>query len=158
MKVDTESLLFALKDCLQTNLNTKIAAIALEKADGLTLASVPTEAWFCQSLKWSHAAAHDIFVFFGVDDPQVEGIGPYTLEKESMFFTIVMKDTAENETYIKKLFRYRRAIKEVFEENFSKNPIGGRLIITSLAPISFGMEGMKDTFKAVGVNIEATIA
>lgn len=162
-RYDVEELLRDLADVCKAKLNTRLAAITAEKvaqnpSDALTtLAQVPDGAYFFQSLDKSRAAAHPVFMFWGLEDPVADGAGPYTIERLSIFFIVVVKDTAEQENYMWRLMRYSRALKEIFEENFSKNRGGVKLSVSSLSPVGFDALGMPGSFKAVGVRLSATI-
>lgn len=157
-KYDVEDLIDGLDTILKASLNTKIAALNAEKNDSITLADIPNEAYFFQDLKLQDVQAYDNFLLYGLGEPKIEAQGPYTAEIERLFYVIVVKDTAENSVYLKKLLRYRRILKEIFEENFTKNGLGGRLIVTSLAPVDYEVMGSGTTFRAVGVIVEAALA
>ncbi len=156
-RYDIEELLRDLLEVCKANLNTKLAALDAEKNDGITLLTVPDEAYFFQSLEKARAAPYNAFVFWGLDDPTPDGHGPYTLENLGIFFIVVVRDTAETENYLFRLMRYSRAMKEIFEQNFSKNRGRVKLSVQNLSPVGFDALGMPGSFKAVGVRLSGTI-
>lgn len=150
---DLEQLLFDLRDICKANLGTKLAAIDTEKNDGTTM-SVPAQtAYFFQSLTKNQAAAEDVFVFFGMDDPIADGLGPMTIEEVEIFFIVMLKQTAESEQYLQRMLRYTRALKEIFQENFNSTPMKNKLRVSSLSPVSFNIAGVTSTFMGAGVKV-----
>lgn len=156
-RYDIENFLSDLVATCKAKLNTKIADINAEKGDAITVATVPDEAYFFQALNKAKAAPYPVFMFYGLEDPETDGLGPYTSESYEIYFIVVVKDTAENEIYLTKLLRYARALKEIFEQNFSKNPWGIKLKVSSLSPVGFEALGMPGSFKACGAKIRATL-
>lgn len=157
---DIESLSADLVGILKTNFATKLAAITTEKGDSLTLL-VPdtTRGYLFQSLEFSAAAAQPVFVFWGLDDPIPEGSsGQATAQKIDFFFILMLQDTAENATFMTRLLRYMRAMKEIFEENYTKINRVARLSVSSLAPVPLGDLNGAGSFKATGVRIRANLA
>jgi hypothetical protein len=157
-KYDIENLLTDLAAIAKTNLNTKIAAITAEKNDDIVLKTIDSGAYFFQSLAKNRAASYPVFLFYGMDDPTADGIGPGTAETVNIFFLVVLQDTAEEEVYMTRLLRYSRALKEIFEENYATIRRVSRILVSNLAPVSFEIENVSGTFKAVGVKVRATLA
>ena len=159
-RYDLENLIDDCVALLQANLATKLAAISAEKNDGLVLA-VPdtTNGYFFQSLEKSTAAAQSVFVFYGLDDPEpLASSGQATGQKVDLFFIVVLQDTAENSIFVTRLMRYMRAVREIFEENFTGINRSVRLSVSSLAPVPIAALDNSGAFGATGVKIRATIA
>jgi hypothetical protein len=150
---DIEKLLTDMKAVAVANLDTKLAAIAAEKGDGLTLATIPAAAYIFQTLTRNHATAYPAFMFYGYDDPTADGIGPYTLEEFEIFFIAMVKDTAENGVYLTRMMRYGRALKEIFQDGFNNTPWKNKLKVSSVAPVSFQIAGGPGSFMGAGVKV-----
>lgn len=156
-KYDLENLLADCLGVVTSNLNTKLAAITSEKGDGLALETLDPAQIFFQDLNKSDAAASNLFLFYGIEDPQADGIGPATALRNELFFILVLKDTGETTVFMKRLLRYMRAMQEIFQDNYDKIPRVGKIAVSSLSPVSFTIEG-GGSFKAVGVKIRAILA
>lgn len=156
-KYDVESLLNDLKAIVVNNINTQLALIDVEKNDGVTMGEIDDNAYFFQSLQMSTAANYPVFVFYGIDDPVTSGIGHATSKAIDVFFIVVLQDTAENAVYMTRLLRYGRAMEEIFEKNFATITRAARLLVSSLAPVSFAVLNTPGSYKGVGVKIKATI-
>lgn len=156
-KYDLESLLNGLKNICVEGLNPKLDAISTEKGGEEPLPHIEENAYFFQAMDKKAAGIHRVFLFYGAEDPLADGIGPHTLEDYSIFFIVVLRDTADGEALTTKLLRYSRALKEIFEEASLKNKVRSRISVTSLSPVNFGIQDVPGTFRGVGVKIGATI-
>lgn len=156
-KYDIENLLADTLKIVNDNLNVKLRAISAEKADGLNLLELDPAKCFFQDLDKSDAIAAPLFLFYGVDDPQVDGIGPASAIRAELFFILVLMDTGENKLFMTRLLRYMRAMQEIFQDNYDKIVRVGRISVSSLAPVSFTIQG-GGSFKAVGVKLKASLA
>jgi hypothetical protein len=150
---DLEKLSFDLREICKANIVAKLLAIDTEKADGVTMQSPHASAYFFQALTKAQASQYPCFVFFGMDDPISDGLGPMSVEEVELFFIVMLKDTAENEVYLQRMLRYSRALKEIFQENFNNTPWKNKLKITSVAPVSFQIAGVASTFAGAGVKV-----
>lgn len=155
-KYDAEKLLIDLAGIVTGNLNAKIDVINTEKNDSVTLKHLDTTKVFFQDLNTENVAA-DLFLFYGLEDPQAEGLGPYTASRFEIFFILAVADTGENgSAYMTRLLRYMRAMKEIFEDNYSTIPQAGRLRISSLSPVPLNALG-NGPYGATGVRIKADL-
>lgn len=158
-KYDIESLLADVLSILTTNLNTKISAITTEKGDSLPLATVPAAAYFCQTLN-DGMANFDPFVFYGVGDIKpASGNWPgLTGQEVQVEVLICVKESNLTTGNAKQMFRYGRALKDIFDENFDQLDNGNvKPTVFSLMPIDIGIMNDSFTHKAVGVIIKASI-
>ena len=55
------------------------------------------------------------------------------------------------------LIRYSRALNEVIEENRQSVGKGIKMVVSQFMPISFKLLGSDDEYKAIGININASI-
>lgn len=157
MKYDLEQLLSDLKAVCITNLNTKLAAITTEKGDSLSLPTISSDAYFFQRLDKNRVGPFKAFLFYAVEDPNADGIGPHTLEEYLINFIVALKDTADGEDFTTRLLRYSRALKEIFETACTQNKVRTKIVVSSLSPQAFSMQDVPGVFKGVGVQIKAVI-
>lgn len=156
-RFDLELLLSSLKQVCVDNLNTKLAAITLEKADGLALPEIAEDAYFFQVLHRESVGARTSFIYYGAEDPAANPIGPHTAEDYAIFFVVALAREATAQIDVKSL-RYARALKEIFETAFTQNKIRTKILVTSITPTNFGLNGHPGSFTGVGVKVRAVIA
>lgn len=156
-KYDVESLCNDLKDVCISKLNAKLTELSAEKADGVELPPVPSDAYFFQSLAKSAAGQHPVFMFYGLENPTTESIGAHTMESHAVDFVVCLRDRGDGEKMTTRLLRYSRALKEIFEQAFVERKIGCRIEVSSLTPTHFGIENVPHTFHGVGVKIGAVL-
>jgi hypothetical protein len=154
-RYDAESLLSDIETFLKANLNTKISAITTEKNDGITLRTVDSGAYFFQVLDDKIANFNPIVVY-GLTDWQSDGIGPANAEKVAIEIAIILTDDSQDANIGKKMLRYHRALTELFNENWAKIRSSLKLKITSLPPITIGLNGQENA-RAVGIRVEADL-
>lgn len=157
-RYDLESLVNDLKAICQANLNTKLAAIDVEKNDGLTSYQIPITAYLFQDLRQESVAPHKAIMFFGIDDPESNGIGPATLERVEIYFIVICQRYPDAVEFHTRLLRYMRALKEIFEENWHTLPNANRYTISSLSPTTLEGPGFQAGYKAVGVKVQAILS
>lgn len=158
MKYDLENILDDVKTCMTTYLNTKIVAINTEKNDTITLKQVPAEGYFMQTLDERYSNFNP-FVFFGISAGiEAEGIGPAVSKVIPIFITIINFD--QNEADIaRRYLRYNRALEEIFLENWDKiSNNGTKIKVRSPVPIDFTLLNNSDPFRAIGTELEVTVA
>lgn len=159
-KYDLESLLADTLTVLSNNLNTKISEITTEKGDSLELKTIPTDAYFLQTLN-DRMANFDPFVFYGIGeikpaDGAKAGYSGYNVQVEVL---VCVRDSGLVDGIAKQMFRYGRALKEIFESNALTGFDKGRVkpIVEGLTPIDIGILNDSFTHKAVGVILRASI-
>jgi hypothetical protein len=67
MKYDLENLLDDIETVLKTNLNTKITQLNTEKSDAIVLRSVPSQAYFFETLD-QRVANYNPFILYGIEE------------------------------------------------------------------------------------------
>lgn len=154
-RYDLERLLDDVLSVLQANLNTQIAAINTEKADSLTLKTVPNEAYFLQQLN-GKMASYDPIVLYGVDDISSVASGPNVNHTFSLSAIIVVVDSGQDVEIGKRMFRYGRALEDTFKRNWSG---GGRpnIEVKSLVPVPLTAFNTGESYRAVGVALKANV-
>ncbi len=158
-RYDVECLLGDVEEVLTTKLNSKIAQINAEKNDSISMATIPVAGYFLQTMN-EKMANYDPFVYYGVGniepgDEMMPGRSSDIVDIEALICVI---DPGQDDTIAKRMFRYGRALKEVFETNFNAFDGGNiKATIISKMPIDIGILNDSFTHKAVGVIIRASI-
>lgn len=156
MSSDFESILDSVKSIMVNNLNTKLTSIETEKDDDIVLPEISSSAYFLQSLDEA-AANFDPFVAYGIEDIETTSLGPHSAEKLFISAVIVLTDNGRDEIN-RIMFRYSRALKEIFEENWQLVDSSTKINITRSTVVPFKALDSSATYKAIGIEIEITIA
>lgn len=153
-KVDVEFVFERIKAFLKEKLNAKLAEIDAEKADGITLASIPEEAYFFEYLG-TEVANFDPFVLYGVADMPVSGAspGPGTVVRVIASISVILTDDGNDLFIVNRLLRYQRALKEIFEKGW--NSVSGSLKfdVSSVAPFPLKLLGRDQPSRIVGIEL-----
>ena len=161
MTYDIEEMLDNIETILKASLNTKIAAIEAEKTvlgKPIGLPAVDTNAYIQQT--WSDKILqYNPAIFYGVEEIQSTGANTATLEVYKIFVEVVFVDSGNDLYGIKRLHRYSRALKEVFQENYDALPWSTKVNIETVRPISFKLEAdSSEDIRVGGVSIVAGLA
>ena len=157
VKYDNEQFARDVEALLKAELNTKIGEINTEKADSITIGTVDDAAYVFQSMNDS-IMNYDPWLFFGEEPPSTaEGIGPVTSRAINMDVVIVIQYGNDLDTGYK-LLRYRRALREVFEENYDKINNRNKVTISDIGPIPFAGINEEHPMVAIGVQIKGSVA
>lgn len=155
-RFDFEDILNNVKTIISDNFNDKLAALETEKGDGISLPRVDSNAYFLQSLN-DEAANFDPFIAYGIEDVQNTPNGPHNAETIIISAVIVLADNGlENINLI--MFRYSRALKEIFEENWQIRNPSTRININRSTVVPFEALDSSATYKAVGIEIQVNMA
>ena len=156
MAYDLESLMSDVETIMTTNLNTKIGDINTEKADSITLLTIDSAAYFMQDL--DHESLNfNPFVFYSVEDIDGTGFGPNTPQEFLINVILVLADQSGLTDVSTRMFRYSRALKEIFEENFSIKSNSNFISINVLAPVPLTSLNEAMEFRAIGIQIKSSI-
>lgn len=158
---DLEDMLDDIEALLKANLNTKIEAITAAKSaagKSVTLPTVRDEAYFRQN--WTdNILNYSPAIFYGVETIQASGSNSATVEVYKFFVEALFVDNGMDTDGERRLFRYSRAIKEVFQEKFDALPWGTKINIETVRPISFKLDqDSSEEVKAGGVSIITALA
>lgn len=172
-KYDLENLLSDINRLLVANINATIDAVEAEKvAQGLPASSIEhidlttsttnpsgynglfEQSWSPANLNVKNA------IFYGVEDIQTQGIGPASVQTVKAFVEIIHTDSGNDILGLKRLARYSRAIKDIFESNFDRFPLtSNKIKIETVRPISFKLEtDSSEEIRVGGVSITMAIA
>ena len=163
---DVEDLVKDIETLLKASLVAKTIEVeAAQVAAGLPVAwespSAPAiEAEAYHQFDWgenlNHAAGVAIFL---AADPQTEGHGPFSKQSFVLDVGVYLSGTANDPTADRKLLRYSKAMKQLFEENWGKiNPAFTRERVEQVGPIGFKFNvNSSDQCKIAGVTLFCTL-
>jgi len=158
MKYDVERLEADLLALVQSKLPDKITEITAEKADSITLVT-PADADYFNSTD-DEVDNRKISVQYGLIDGVPLSIGSNTAEDNRYIFLIYLDEINEKPGVVrKKLYRYIRAFKEIFKENFKSIPIGS-ITIQTISPTSASWDENETSpvYKVGGVYVNISFA
>lgn len=149
-KRDAEFFAFTIIDGYKASINTVLAAINAEKADGITLREVNSNAYYYLTFG-QKMPAYDPAVVFGVETTQAGAAGHESSEELKVLVELVFSNQAEinSETTLKKVARYRRALVDIANDYLPT--LRGKLAIESLPGVPFTYENAQ--YFAVGVGL-----
>jgi hypothetical protein len=120
---------------------------------------VPSGGYFLHSMDQA-IANFSPFIMYGITDIQSPGDinQGYTPSIVEVAVIIVVDDEGIDVNITKRMFRYGRALKEVFEENFDSAVNGAvKLQVLSQVPINLQLLNDSNKQKAVGVLLRASM-
>jgi len=173
MKYDLENLLKDVNALIVSNINAAIDAVEAEKvAQGLPASGIqhidltasttnPSgyNGLFEQSWSPANLNVKDA-IFYGVEDIQTQGIGPASAQVMKVFVEIIHTDSGNDTLGLKRLARYSRAIKDVFESNYDRFPVtSNKIKIETVRPISFKLDtDSSEEIRVGGISLTMAIA
>ena len=155
-KHDFEEILNSIKSIVSDKFNAKLTSITTEKGDSIVLPPVEANAYFLQSLDEA-AANFDPFIAYGIENIESTSLGPHTAEKITMSVVIVLADNGRNDIN-RIMFRYSRALKEIFEENWQIHNSSSKINVNRSTVVPFEALDSSATYKAIGIEIEVTLS
>ena len=157
MKYDVERLEADLLALVKSKLPAKIAEINTEKADSIIIIA-PADAQYFNTTD-DEVDNRKISVQYGIVDGSPDSIFSHTAEDNRYIFLIYLNEMNKKTGIVrKKLFRYIRAFKEVFEENFDRFPCVSNMKVQTIAPQHWAENEKSPVYKVGGVYIETSIA
>jgi hypothetical protein len=154
---DLEQLLSDIQSLLSQSFNAKLTMIDAEKADGVILKPIDSRAYFIQELN-SKSANFNPFVFIGVTNIESKPLLSGTAASYTINVGVVLADSGNDVSIVKRMFRYARAMKETIEENFFLEDSAISLEVEGLIPAQFQDLNSSQSYRVVGVDIVATLA
>ena len=156
MTYDLENVLEDIRKIIDGKLNDQIAIVNAEKNDGMVLKVIPEKAIFLQQMNGDQAN-YDPLLLYGVDDIGTTPNGPYGSDKYQMSVIIIVQDSGQDVNIGKRMFRYLKALRATFQENWISN-FGAQVTIESNVPVPLTNLNTNQTYRAVGVTLNVTIA
>ncbi len=163
-KIDAEALLdtiLAIMTDAGTGLNVRIAAIEAEKAAaGKALASsvlpIPTAGYFRQT--WDEILNTSPAIFYGIEQVTPTSNGPAVAKDFQIFVEVVLSALDITNDSTDRVFRYSRALEEIFSEAFKPMAEASQMTVKALLPASFKVEmGAGQDVKIGGVSLSLSM-
>lgn len=150
---DLESVVDAVIAFLKLNLNTRLTEITTEKGDSLTLTPVPDAAYFLDYI--GKEVNFNPFVVVGIEDPEVlDTAGAATLMRYGISVAIIIDDTGGDTEIARRLLRYQRAIRDVFERNWNSVADSIKFEVKSEAPHPIKLLSRENESRIIGVVLQ----
>jgi len=159
MKCDIEKLEDDLLALVKAKLPAKLAEIIADKGDTIPLPT-PTDSQYFNSTD-DEVENRILSVQYGLIDGSPLSISSNTAEDNRYIFLLYLDEINQKPGIVRKqLFRYIRAFKEIFEENFDRITYVSNMTVQTIAPTSAGWtENEKSpTYKVGGVYIQTSLA
>lgn len=153
---DFEEILESVKQIIVDNFNPKLISITTEKGDSIVLPPVQDNAYFMQSMD-DRAANHDPIMVYGIENIETVSIGPQSSEKIFISAVVLLTDNGRDDINLI-MFRYSRALKEIFEENWYIHNSSSKINVNRSTVVPFESLDSTATYKAIGVEIEINLA
>jgi hypothetical protein len=156
MAYDLENLMSDVKAIMTTHLNNKISDLNDEKSDSTTLLTVDDAAYFLQELD-STTINYNPYIFYSCEEIEGSGFGPNTPQEFLINCILVLADQSAYSDIPARMFRYLRALKEIFEENFSIKSNSNFISINQITPIPLTDLNDNQQFRVTGIQIRTSI-
>jgi hypothetical protein len=141
---------------LKQKLNTKITEINTEKGD-FALDLISDDAYLLQT--WNDRLANfNPILFYRVANVNSDGNGPALRKAYSVDVVVILEDVGQDDNIAKRLFRYSRALEEIFITDWATMKNSVKLKVDSLVPVSFKLVNSSEDYRAIGVTLDFTIA
>ena len=149
-KRDTEYFVLQFGEMIESNLNAQLDLINDRKNDGIVLAKVNKDAYYYLTFG-AGIPAYDPCVIFGVDTEVVGSMSGHVAEKLLLTAELILSDKGDAATVntLKRIIRYKRALREVVQAHRSEYP---NLIVENLPDIRFVRDGSH--FFAMGIGVQ----
>jgi hypothetical protein len=159
-KMTVELICDTVKAYLVANLNTKLAAIDTEYAsDGLniTLATIPGEAYFFDYLG-DEVANFSPFILYGAEPEAGARSGQLVATKLTIPVCVVLTDHGNDQHILRRLLRYQRSLKELFESGWNSVRNALQFEVTNLAPYPIRLLDREHDDRIIGIKLETHFA
>jgi hypothetical protein len=156
---DIEKILSDVKAHLLANLNAQLSALDTEKNDGIILKPVDAAAYHLQSLEDRVDMADPILLFGESDEPEMQSVGSHLATTYFVTVWLILTDNGLDPQIVTRLFRYRRALVDVFRLKWDRFAREHKMKINQSSPTPpFKDQDTNWTARAVGVRIALTSA
>ncbi len=156
-KYDVEMLLSDIKELLLADLNEFISDLNAEKNDAIVLKPISQDAYFLQELN-SRETNFNPFILLAEEAISSVTIPGGSVETIKISVTIIVQDLGEDvgDAISNRMFRYRRALKEVVEGSFQIVSSANILTVQSLPIVGFQI-GEGNSYRSIGIEIVSSI-
>lgn len=159
MKYDIEKLEADLLALVKAELPAKLTEITAEKADSIT-SVIPVDADYINTTD-DFPINRKLIVYYGLTDGDPFSISAATSQDNRYAFLVYLYELNQTPGVVRKmLFRYIRALEEIFKENFDRLSFVSNMSLAVIAPTSAGWDKNEKSpvYKVGGVYIETSLA
>lgn len=97
-------------------------------------------------------------IFFGIEDVSSTSVGAATAQTIKVFVEVILVDNGLSNDVHRRLMRYTRALKELFEKNFAPSIATSRVEVDSVRPLAFKIsQDSDDEAKVGGISLKITV-
>jgi hypothetical protein len=155
-RIDLEVLTSRFQAIIAANINTKLAAIATEKADSIEVKTIHASAYSIFNL--SEAMMNfNPYVLIMAQIAETTGIGPASAAEVHLAALVILSlESTDTDTW-KRMCRYMRALQEVVQENWRDIDLPGQLRVQTLEPRPLEEMG-NEPYMGAGVLIKTMLA
>lgn len=155
--MDEETFLDDMVALLKSKIDAKVSEINTLKSDSITLETIPSDR-FIETLN-EDALNWPLFVYYGIDAINSNGLGPATSREVTVFFDIIFMDDQSSFGNVgrKSVQRYTRALREIIQENYRKIKYASISKVDSVSPVNLRDVEDSNYYKVAGVEVKATI-
>lgn len=156
-KFDLENVLDELKTFLQSNLNTTISALNSEKNDSITLKTVDSGAYHIQFVQDRVDLADPLVLIGEVEEAVLDMQGGTAASQYRLGVFVILSETGVgDDTLVKRLLRYRRALTDVVEQYWANIVREQKVRIVATPPIG-PIERLNSGFQGRAIGIEFSL-
>lgn len=152
---DVERLLSDIQSLYSSNLNTKIGAINTEKNDSISLKTVDSNAYFTDLN--GKQVNYNPFVLYSIENITAKSQNGMTIKDVLVSVVLVVEDQGEDVSIYNRMLRYGRALEEVAQDSFTLIENAVKLEVHALPPVYFQAVNSTEFYRAVGVQIAASL-
>jgi len=159
MKYDLEKLESDLLALVKSKMAVKLSEIEADKGDSITL-EVPADDQYFNSTDIDEEIVNQVLmVRYGIEESDAISISSATSQESTVSFLVYLNELNQARGVLrKKIFRYGRALKEIFEENFRDLSFVSNMNIEVVSPMEWRENESSPAYKVGGVFIKATLA
>lgn len=152
---DFEDVIDGIKSIMVAHLNNKLDQISTEKGDSIPLPHIVDSGYYLQSNNDEIINA-DPFIAYGISDVENESQGPHSIEKLMIHIHVIISERGRSDIN-RVMFRYSRALKEIFEEHWQMLSPSCRIYVSRLNVVPFESLDGSEQYKAIGIELNITI-
>lgn len=154
-KYDIELFIQKITAYLKTNFEAKLTEISAEKNDGIPLLAVSTTGgYFVQTLSEAVVNFNPYFYIGILDKIGSDSVDHASVQIVPLEIALVIADSGEDANLWIKLFRYQRALKEIFEIGWNSANLGPKVSVEEyILPLPPEMK-----MQQVGIQIKAQLS
>lgn len=152
-KYDIEMFIDEMIALVKADLPAKISEINIEKNDDITLPTVGNSDYYDDISE--QVFYKNQFIYYSLVDVATESAGHNVSLDVTLAISVLFSNINSSGT-IKKVMRYTRCLREIFQESFKKTGKASQIKVTEFIPVDIQTNQGSD-FKMGGIQIQASI-